>query len=851
MASASRVRKREPRPTFGRWLRRIAQFWRGFFAPGDVPTLIVSAILILMPALALNAAGWPLEMRTVAPVALLSILFGFLLARSHYNELIGLIISSIYGASFSLLIAAINDPGDLGEGVYNTFSRLFTWIVDALSGGINQDPLVFTLLASGLFWLLGYNLVWHLFRVDRVWRAVLPPALILVTNSVYYTGASNLDGYLLVFTFLTLLLIVRSNLDSREWDWYLNGIRTPAKLRWQVFRVGTLMAVIILAFAWLIPSSDLQDRLQRFQEFLANEPLTQMSELWNRLFESAETQGPTTADYYGGDSLQLGGAIRLGDDVVFFVDAPPTRRYYWRSRVFDTYDAGRWTSAADTRLTDPEAPLEINAEPYIAGSRVPVQQQFIMGLSASRLVYAAPQPSRVDLPTRTDLRYSDASQSQMLVSVIRPMRVLYEGDTYTVTSLMNAATADQLRAAGTQYPAWVTSTYHNYIPSMTPRTAELARQIVTAAGATTPYDMARAIEAWLRVNITYNEVIPQPPPGRDAVDWVLFDLRQGYCNYYASSMVLMLRSLGVPVRMAAGFAQGQYDEAQRAYVVREKDAHTWVEVYFPGYGWIEFEPTSAQAPINRGDPDDQQQPTITPSQPTSTPSATPTPSETPTPTDTPTLDPSTTPSGEPDSAVGQEQPPTLTPTPQPTFTATPVPLPTQPPPTRPQPRGPLSFIIPALTALLVFLLVIGLLVALAFLIYWWWEWRGLRGMNPIMRAYARLERYLPLVGIRPAAEQTPDERRQVVARQLPIIEPPVTQITRLYTVERYGAPDRSAAETESRAERADRAWLAARAGIVAKWARRKFLPFLPSDDANRRYQERRAKRRKRDHDGQS
>ncbi len=814
------VSRRGRTPSAQRLLQRLGDFWRAFFAPGDVVTLIISMLLLLMPALSLSFSGWPLDSNTLYPIVVLSVLFGFLLSRSQYNELIGLFISGVYGACFILLIAAINDPGDLGEGIYNVFSRLFQWSVDAVNGGINQDDLAFTVLVSGLFWFLGYNLAWHIFRIDRVWRAVLPPALILLTNAIYYTGSQSLDAYLIIFTFLTLLLIVRSNMEAREWDWYVSGMRVPRNLRNQVFRVGTVLAIVILAFAWLIPQNDIQDRLRNFQQFLQSDPLVQFSEFWNRLFNSAETTGPTTADYYGGDSLQLGGAIRLGEDIVFLVTAPPTRRYYWRSRVFDSYDSGRWTSAADTRLTDPEAPLEITQETYVAGSRVPVQQEFVMGLSASRLIYAAPQPYQIDLSTRSDLKYTGDAVNSMAISVIRPLRVLYEGESYTVTSLMSNATAEQLLAAGIDYPAWVTTTYNGYIPSMTDRTVQLARELVTTANAVTPYDQARVIESWLRANITYNELIPAPPPGQDAVDWVLFESREGYCNYYASAMVLMLRSLGVPARLAAGFSQGNWDASLNAYVVREKDAHTWVEVYFPAYGWIEFEPTAAQQAINRGDEE------ALPSLPTNTPSL-PTNTSTPIPTDTP-LPTNTQPPPEASEAVGlpQDQQPTFTPTPTPSPTPTPIIVPPQPPPERPQSRSALSFLVPALTVTLIMLVIVAVVLGVAFLIYWWWEWRGMRGMNPIVRAYARLERYVRLLGIRTAVEQTPDERRSMIVRELPVIDPPVTAITRLYTAERYGAPRTT---TEKRQDTADRAWQATRGRIVRRWAKRTFVPFARDD----------------------
>lgn len=796
------------------WLRRVVNGWQSFFLPGDLTTLAVAIVLLLMPALSLGAAGWPLGMNTLVLVLVLSVVFGFVLARSRYNELLGLMLSAIYGACFVLLIAAVNQPGGLGDGVYELFSRMFVWMRDAVTGGINQDDLVLTLLISGLFWFLGYNLSWHLFRVDRIWRAVLPPALILVTNSVYYTGDADLESYLVVFVFLTLLLVVRSNLDAREWDWYLNGVRVPRKLRQQVFRAGAALALLVMVGAWLVPQRDVQERLNRFQEFLQSEPLTQMSELWNRLFASIETQGPTTADYYGGDSLELGGAIRLGDQVVFLASAPNNRRYYWRSRVFDNYDGGRWSSAAGIRLTDPEPPLDIVQDTFSTAARVPVQQQFTMGLSASRLVYAAPQPLRVDLPTRSDLSY--ATDQSMIISVIRPMRVLYEGETYTATSMVSNATADQLRQAGTEYPQWVRDTYSPYFPSVSGRTIQLAQQIVTEAGAITPYDQVKAIETWLRTNISYNEVIPQPPDGIDPVDWVLFEIREGYCNYYASAMVVMLRSLDIPARMAAGFAQGVWDEAERAFVVRERDAHTWVEVYFPGYGWIEFEPTSAQAPLNRGDQ------IIVPQgePPTNTPLPSPTPSDTPIPSPTPTQ------SGGVDATPEVESqilPPTITPTLTPSPTATPVIVPTQLPPLRPQPRDPLSFLLPALGLGLVVVLFVVALLALFVFIYWYWEWRGMGGLSPVARAYARLERYIRLIGVRVKPQQTPEERRQHIVREIPAAEPPITAITNLYSAERYGR--RTSTEDSPGGKTADKAWTAARGNILQRYLRKLLMPW--------------------------
>ncbi len=798
--------------------RRALTIWRSLFAPGDLTTLITCMALLAVPAFALRDAGWTLSLRTLIPVAVLGVLFGFFLARSRYNELFALIVGGLYGFAIVLLVASLNQPEGFAQGLGDVITRFAQWLIDAFTGGVNQDDLVFTLLVSSLFWFFGYNVSWHVFRVDRVWLAILPPALILIANNLFYVGDRDLTRYLILYIFLSLVLLVRSHMEARHWDWYTNGIRVPKRLRRQFLRVGALLALVVLVLGLGLPSGDLQERLDRFQEFLQGEPARQLADAWSRLFSPGDLQGPTTTDYYGGDSLQLSGAIRLGDQVVMLVSVQPEsseRRWYWRSRVFDNYAGSTWTSAATTRLTDPEAPFQVIQQPFFEGARTPVLQTFTIAMNASRLIYTLPQPDRVDLATRTDLRYGTEGvlANTMQVSVIRPYRVLYRGDTYTASSLVIDATADDLRAASVDYPREIADIYLTVPSSVTGRTLALASQIVNEAGALTPYDRAKAIERWLRQNIAYNETIPQPPAGQDPVDWVLFDLRQGYCNYYASAMILMLRHLGIPARMAAGFSEGEWSVEENAYIVRERDAHTWVEVYFPGYGWVEFEPTAAQQEINRGDPNiSQQQPTP------DLPTATPTPSPTPTPTSSPTP-------GAPDSTPESQSQVTATeaPTAQPTATATPIIAPTPPPPLRPPPRDPFAFLISTLTTALLVILALAFVVLVLLFIYWWWEWRGMRGMNPVVRAYARLMRFLPLIGIRPSPENTPEERRAQIVQELPAAEPPVTALTRLYTNERYAPPQRRG-DTDARDDIAERAWGDARGSILQRWLRR-LLPW--------------------------
>lgn len=815
----STFQRPQPRQAESNWFNEL---WQTYIASGDVTALLISIVLLLMPAFALNAAGIPLKLGLVIPVVITSLLFGYFLSRSRYNELYALLVSALYGLIAVVMLSAFQNSLNPIRGLEIVVIRTVEWLVDAVTGGINQDSLVLSMLISMLFWFFGYNTAWHIFRIDRVWRVIVPPAIILMLIMIVYAGDASLDLYLMAFALMSLLLIVRSNLEAREWDWYVNRVSVPQSLRRQFIAVGTGISLLALVFAWAVPSGNLQERLDNFQQFLASDPVRDLAEFWSRLVEPIESEGPATADYYGGDSLNLGGAIQLGDQVIMLIEVASDNRLYWRSRVFERYSDGRWMPSATRRVPDLTVPLEIVLPQDTTLGRITLNQTITMN-SPSRLIYTAPQPVSVSLAGRIDLLRTNGNQddasSPMNVSVIRPDRVVQRGQSYDVTSAISVASAIDLRQAGTLYPEWVSNPNASPV-GVSGRVAELARQIIADANATNPYDQAKAIETYLRTTITYNERIPAPPAGVDPVEWFLFTQLEGYCTYYATSMVSMLRSLGIPARMAAGFAQGEYDASLDQYVVRERDAHTWVEVYFPGYGWVEFEPTSAQAPINREGDD------ITPEQNN--------PSDVPTsvPTMTPTIIPSPTPQATetPEGADQQsvDAPPTITVTPSPTPTATPIIVPTITPPIVP-PEPPntsfLSFLLPAIG--FAFLLFVSVLVVVLFAlaIWWWWEWRGMGGLSPISRAYARLMRYLGLVGLSSRDDETPEERRKRVIRKIPQAERPVTVITRNYTVERYSNREKGSPDDIRHNQVADEAWSEARRSILIRWIRR-FIPFL-------------------------
>ena len=175
------------------------------------------------------------------------------------------------------------------------------------------------------------------------------------------------------------------------------------------------------------------------------------------------------------------------------------------------------------------------------------------------------------------------------VLVLSPTEELQKGESYGAIGIVRDVSPNQLRSESSAYPAWVGSTYLQ-LPEVPERVHQLARDV--AEGEVTVYDRVKAIESYLR-EYPVDYAVVDTPPGRDAVDYFLFEARHGYFDYHASAMVVMLRAIDIPSRLAVGFVvdRGDFDEELNSYVAQHQDAYAWVEVYFQGHGWIEFNPS--------------------------------------------------------------------------------------------------------------------------------------------------------------------------------------------------------------------------------------------------------------------
>jgi hypothetical protein len=287
----------------------------------------------------------------------------------------------------------------------------------------------------------------------------------------------------------------------------------------------------------------------------------------------------------------------------------------------DKYTGHAWQSTVGERAraalglaTEVEARSPVDAgiaipQTDLAGRTLVTQTVELVNQSNDNLLIFGGQFSSANLPVLIQSGVLATDGSKTLPNFAETSAVFAEApidqtNIYTVSTYISTVDEQSLRNAGTNYPDWVAKHYLQLPDTVTARTKSRAREIVQQANAATPYDQARAIQDALR-RLVYDESRPAPPAERDWVDYFLFTAQRGYCDDFATSMVVLLRSLNIPARLAQGYAGGALDPQSNAYVVRESVGHSWPEVYFPGYGWQRFEPTPASyasVPVRPAEP---------------------------------------------------------------------------------------------------------------------------------------------------------------------------------------------------------------------------------------------------------
>ncbi|HKF03746.1 MAG TPA: DUF3488 and transglutaminase-like domain-containing protein [Candidatus Sulfotelmatobacter sp.] len=295
------------------------------------------------------------------------------------------------------------------------------------------------------------------------------------------------------------------------------------------------------------------------------------------------------------DHVQLGqiGQIQQSNAVVMHVqiEGDELGRYdlYWRGVSLAEFDGHTWSNRKgqhilsrrpDTSFDPPnnDAPGLANDAASVAREKI-IHYRVLMEPIGTNVFFLAPWARSV----RGNYRVLSGDSGG----------AVYNSDSdhtisrYEATSDIAKPSADELRKAGLNYPPQISGTYLHF-SQLDPRIPRLAADITRSAK--NDYDKAAAIENYLKTRFGYTLQLPQTTV-KDPLANFLFERKQGHCEYFASSMAVMLRTLGIPSRVVNGFRSDEFNDITGNYVVRAKDAHSWVEAYFAGYGWQTFDPT--------------------------------------------------------------------------------------------------------------------------------------------------------------------------------------------------------------------------------------------------------------------
>lgn len=587
--------------------------------------LPVTAIMILCVA-GMLAAWWLARSRlNVYASALTLILFGLLAQALWVGGLggplaYGLRLSAAalrQGIGAQVDWSAASSAWQAASAETSGFIRgLADWIVDILAGRAAANT-IFAHFAWGV--ALGAAAAWAAWAVRRLKRPLTGalPAGVLLAGSLNYTGGSIWP--LLSFITAVLLLLALSNWNERERVWQATQVDIATDLHADVGAAAIGVSIIVVTLAGLLAYAPLPRLGAIASQFNLRQAMEerQIAESLGLIRLPGEGDaaigsrfGPLPRSHLIGSGPELSSQVLFtvktgepGPQVVNPMTGEAGPHDYWRSLVYDQYIGSGWVSS-------PLVKRSYNGGDWVISPAQPDSQEISQNFRIVRQFVQPAGDSRgaallhtagILLAADRDFEVSWRTQptSTLLSSYLESADAYgagIEGMPYNAVSLLPDVSVEQLRGASGEAPTWIQARYLQLPENMPSRVRALAQELTEDQP--TEYDKAKAIETYLR-GFPYTLDLPAPPQDRDLVDYFLFDLQRGYCDYYATTMVVLARAAGLPARLVIGYASGAYDAQSGSYVVTAADAHSWPEIYFPNIGWVEFEPTAGQPALQR------------------------------------------------------------------------------------------------------------------------------------------------------------------------------------------------------------------------------------------------------------
>jgi transglutaminase-like putative cysteine protease len=457
---------------------------------------------------------------------------------------------------------------------------------------LTDQEVHYIVVLGGVLWGTMQFAAYAVFGHRRPLSAVVIVGLVLLAN-ISATERNQLP-HLIAFTVASLFLLIEMHAFDERATWIRRRIGDPSQISSLYLRGGTVFIVAAMTGSLLLTTRAASAPLAGAWDGI-DDQLIEIAEELGRLF-------PVGGDFRGGGGVNFGSTARISDrwfsddDVAFTATVPPeTEGVKWRAATYDTFGLKVWLQTGTVAIPVPagspllEGTADEPTAAFTTDTRVTIRPQAYH----DTLLLAPGVPTAVDRPANLLLAGDDGpfagvelpggrGEYSVASSVLRP----FEDEIIT---------GNLLEAAPETYPADIAALYRS-VPdeALGPDSRLLLGDILEVAESTDPYDLAVAMQEYLRSSrFTYTTDVSKVDCDAQSAVECFARHRQGYCLHYASTMAILLRAANpenpIPTRLVQGFLPG--DRAGTTETVRNRNAHAWVEVYFPGFGWIPFDPT--------------------------------------------------------------------------------------------------------------------------------------------------------------------------------------------------------------------------------------------------------------------
>jgi transglutaminase-like putative cysteine protease len=585
-------------------------------------SLLLVAILAVDVAWSLDDAALVLGRREwtdfLAWAALGGVVVGFIGARAGWNRPVAHLVGGGFAALVvPLMVGSVLAPGASLSAQYQaTSDSVVNAFIDFAILGLQltRESGHYLLTLGLLCWANGQFAASAVFRHGRPIGPIIVLGSVLVANMTA-TSHEYQIWFLVVFSMAALFLLTRLHAMEERATWIRRRIGDPTVVGQLYLRGGTVFILVAVFLALTLTATARSAPLAGFWDD-AKPALVEISQWLQRLIPPAPDSKSLGVPAFGAQ-VTIGGIWSTADTPALKIVRAPgdDEKLYWRATTYDTFTLNGWTTGIQASQPRPaNTPLlggTLDATPVTA-LRSPRTFQITPLTSLFHIAFSPIDPLSIN--RESTLRTSGADGTFQSVGIEGRDPYMLTASIPQVVDQPGGLTINRLRAAGTSYPPGITARYLA-VPNgaMGPQATQLLADImarVKASGRTTPYDVAAAmVDEFHNPNKYSYRVNVLGVCDRDPSIVECFAAhKQGYCEHYASTMVIFLRQQKIPARLVEGFLPGDLDVASGVEQIRTDGAHAWVEAFFPGIGWYAFDPTGG----GRADTPDLPEGTIVP-----------------------------------------------------------------------------------------------------------------------------------------------------------------------------------------------------------------------------------------------